>query len=155
MYRFVFVYRAHGKWNRQLSRFRYKMMVTDYLRILSMNSRCNYSHSNLFILCTLSVICSLPVQLLCLFDGYRLCPLSRLTSSGFQEPWTFSWRRTMDKEPGPCQNKHPAMKGDHPLQPRHLYRQQFNATRDTSNLPFFAPIYRGPLPTFPPPHATL
>jgi hypothetical protein len=53
MYRFVFVYKAHGKWNRQLSRFRYKMVVKDYLRIPSMYSRCNNSHSNLFILCTL------------------------------------------------------------------------------------------------------
>jgi hypothetical protein len=51
MYRFVFVYKAHGKWNRQLSRFRYKMVVKDDLRILSMYSRCNNSHSNLFIHC--------------------------------------------------------------------------------------------------------
>jgi hypothetical protein len=52
MYRLVFVYKAHGKWNRQLSRFRYKMVVKDYLRILSMYSHCNNSHSNLFILCS-------------------------------------------------------------------------------------------------------
>jgi hypothetical protein len=53
MYRFVFVYKARdrGKWNRQLGRFRYKMVVKDYLRILSIYSRCNYSHSNLRILC--------------------------------------------------------------------------------------------------------
>jgi hypothetical protein len=52
MYRFVFVYKAHGKWNRQLSTFRYKVVVKDYLWILSMYSRCNCSHSNLFILCS-------------------------------------------------------------------------------------------------------
>jgi hypothetical protein len=53
MYRFVSVYKAHGKWNRQLSRFRCKMVVNDYLWILSMYSHCNYSHSNLFILCNM------------------------------------------------------------------------------------------------------
>jgi hypothetical protein len=52
MYRFAFVYKAHGKWNRQLSTFRYKVVVKDYLWILSMYSRCNCSHGNLFILCT-------------------------------------------------------------------------------------------------------
>jgi hypothetical protein len=52
MYILVFVYKVHEKWKRQISRFLYKMVVKHCLRILSMYSRCNYSHSNLFILCS-------------------------------------------------------------------------------------------------------
>jgi hypothetical protein len=78
MYSFVFVYKVHGKWNRQLGRFLYKMVVKHCHRILSMYSRCNYSHSTLFILCRLparkfSVISGF-VDPDCVVVGYRgLC----------------------------------------------------------------------------------
>jgi hypothetical protein len=56
MYKFVFVVRLIGKWNRQIGRSLYKMVVNHCLRILSMCSRCKCSPSNLFILCRCGIL---------------------------------------------------------------------------------------------------